>query len=67
MIDVNFIPQLLQGTSYGIALDLAIIVAIACWLLSVITREYSWVDRIWSVCPGIYPPRLISPSIRAGI
>ena len=40
------------------------------WLLSVITREYSWVDRIWSVAPPIYmwlmvwktanpPPRLI--------
>ncbi len=26
----------------------------ACWLLSVITREYSWVDRIWSVAPPLY-------------
>ena len=24
------------------------------WLLSVITREYSWVDRMWSVAPPIY-------------
>ncbi len=54
MIDVNFIPHPLQGTPYGIALDLAIIFAITCWLISVITREYSWVDRIWSICPGIY-------------
>jgi steroid 5-alpha reductase family enzyme len=26
----------------------------ACWLLSVVTREYSWVDRIWSVIPLVY-------------
>lgn len=25
-----------------------------CWLLSVVTREYSWVDRIWSVMPPVY-------------
>lgn len=29
-------------------------VAAGCWLLSVITREYSWVDRLWSVLPPIY-------------
>ena len=53
-MDINFIPHPLQGTPYGDALDVAIILAIACWLLSVITREYSWVDRIWSVCPPVY-------------
>ena len=26
----------------------------ACWLLSVITREYSWVDRLWSIIPVVY-------------
>jgi steroid 5-alpha reductase family enzyme len=26
----------------------------ACWLLSVVTREYSWVDRIWSIVPPVY-------------
>ncbi|QEO13214.1 DUF1295 domain-containing protein [Agromyces intestinalis] len=26
----------------------------ATWLLSVITREYSWVDRIWSIAPIAY-------------
>jgi steroid 5-alpha reductase family enzyme len=25
-----------------------------CWLLSVLTREYSWVDRIWSIVPAVY-------------
>jgi steroid 5-alpha reductase family enzyme len=29
-------------------------VAFTCWLLSVIFREYSWVDRIWSVVPPLY-------------
>lgn len=24
------------------------------WLMSVITREYSWVDRIWSIVPFVY-------------
>jgi steroid 5-alpha reductase family enzyme len=26
----------------------------ACWLLSLATREYSWVDRLWSVMPPLY-------------
>ena len=25
-----------------------------CWLLSVLTREYSWVDRLWSITPVLY-------------
>ncbi|MEM7158513.1 MAG: DUF1295 domain-containing protein [Myxococcota bacterium] len=25
-----------------------------CWLLSVITKEYSWVDRLWSITPVVY-------------
>jgi steroid 5-alpha reductase family enzyme len=28
--------------------------AVACWLASVLTREYSWVDRIWSIVPVAY-------------
>ena len=53
-MDINLISHPLQGTPYGAALDLTVVLAIACWLLSVITREYSWVDRIWTVCPPIY-------------
>ncbi|WP_308468633.1 DUF1295 domain-containing protein [Rathayibacter soli] len=33
------------------------IVALAClatWVLSVLTHEHSWVDRVWSVMPVIY-------------
>lgn len=29
-------------------------VALACFVLSVITREYSWVDRAWSLLPPLY-------------
>jgi steroid 5-alpha reductase family enzyme len=46
-------------------------VAIACWLLSVVTRECSWTDRVWSIAPvgyvvwfasrtGFDDPRLIA-------
>jgi steroid 5-alpha reductase family enzyme len=27
---------------------------LACWLLSLLTREYSWVDRLWSLIPVVY-------------
>lgn len=30
------------------------VVAGICWILSIITREYSWVDRIWSILPPVY-------------
>ncbi len=36
------------------SLQIAVGVAATCWLLSVLTREYSWVDRIWSVVPWVY-------------
>jgi steroid 5-alpha reductase family enzyme len=29
-------------------------VTLGTWLLSVLTREYSWVDRIWSIVPVAY-------------
>ncbi len=29
-------------------------VAFLCWALSVVTREYSCVDRIWSILPPVY-------------
>ncbi|MCK6547564.1 DUF1295 domain-containing protein [Myxococcota bacterium] len=33
---------------------LCAIVIATCWLLSLVFREYSWVDRIWSIVPPIY-------------
>jgi steroid 5-alpha reductase family enzyme len=28
--------------------------ALLCWVLSVITKEYSWVDRLWSIMPALF-------------
>lgn len=28
--------------------------ALTCWVLSLITKEYSWVDRLWSIVPALY-------------
>ena len=25
-----------------------------CWVLSLLFREYSWVDRLWSIIPAVY-------------
>jgi steroid 5-alpha reductase family enzyme len=37
-----------------IALLLCAAIAASCWLLSLVTREYSWTDRVWSVAPVLY-------------
>ena len=31
-----------------------VVVAAVCWLLSLVFREYSWVDRSWSIVPPVY-------------
>ncbi len=63
------------------ALDVCIYVcagaALACWLLCIITREYSWVDRLWSLMPPFYAgyfayasgfdPRLVLMATLAGL
>ena len=51
---LNFVNHPLVGTPYGSALDLCIALAMLAWVLSILTREYSWVDRIWSLVPPIY-------------
>jgi steroid 5-alpha reductase family enzyme len=30
------------------------VVCAGCWILSLITKEHSWVDRMWSITPVIY-------------
>ena len=30
------------------------VVCAACWILSIVTKEHSWVDRMWSITPVIY-------------
>ena len=54
MPDLNLIGHPLTGTPFGAALDLCLILAALCWLLSILTREYSWVDRLWQLCPPVY-------------
>ena len=54
MIDFGLFGHPLAGTPFGAALDLCIVLAATAWLLSVVTRDYSWVDRLWSICPPVY-------------
>lgn len=41
-------------TPLQIVLIVAGAVSVACWLASLITRDTSWVDRIWSIVPVVY-------------
>ena len=36
------------------ALGLCALLAGACWVLSVLSGNYSWVDRLWSIAPMLY-------------
>jgi steroid 5-alpha reductase family enzyme len=48
----------MTGTDASIALQLCLTLcaaaALGTWLLSMVTREYSWVDRAWSLLPPAY-------------
>ena len=44
----------LTDTPYGFVLDLAIVIAAACWALSLVTKDYSLMDRMWSIGPAIF-------------
>jgi len=39
---------------FFVMVELCAALGALCWLLSVLTREYSWVDRIWSIAPPVY-------------
>lgn len=45
------IDHFLAGTPYGTALDLCIALGVLSWVLSLLTRDYSWTDRLWSLLP----------------
>jgi len=47
--DVGMIPAALLPS-----LGLAASAALLCWALSLVFREYSWVDRLWSIVPPLY-------------
>ena len=54
MFGLDFIDLPLAGTPFGTALEACLVLAFVAWLLSVITREVSWIDRLWSICPPVY-------------
>ena len=37
-----------------VVLGIAVVVSLFTWIASLITRDYSWVDRIWSIVPVVY-------------
>ncbi len=37
-----------------VALVIAAVVCLFCWVASLITKDTSWVDRIWSIVPAVY-------------
>jgi steroid 5-alpha reductase family enzyme len=37
-----------------VALFVAAVVSVFCWVASVMTKDTSWVDRIWSIVPVVY-------------
>jgi len=43
-----------EGTPYFGLLPVVGGIIVATWLLSIVTKNYSWVDRLWSVLPPIY-------------
>ena len=44
----------LMDTPFGTALIVCVAIAVACWVLSLLTGEFSWVDRVWSLAPSAY-------------
>ena len=51
---MNIIPHPLTGTPFGTALDLCLILGALVWLMTAVTRECSWVDRLWSIAPPVF-------------
>ena len=43
----------MQGPYFALVPVVGVVI-LACWLLSVVTRIYSWVDRVWSIAPPCY-------------
>ena len=44
----------LVGTPYGVALHVCAAMAVLAWMVSILTRDSSWVDRLWSIVPALY-------------
>ena len=48
------VPDFVAGTPYGTAFILFVAVSAFCWVMSLLTGEFSWVDRLWSLVPPVY-------------
>ncbi|MCY3837198.1 MAG: hypothetical protein OXH09_00830 [Gammaproteobacteria bacterium] len=51
---LDWIDHPFFDTPFGTALVVCLILAASAWVLSLIAREVSWVDRLWSICPPVY-------------
>lgn len=62
------LPRLYAGgmSPFLLVIVVAAVTCAACWILSLITRDTSWVDRIWSVVPVVYVWIFAIAAIAAG-
>ena len=37
-----------------VVIGIAAAVSLFCWVASIITKDTSWVDRLWSIVPAVY-------------
>jgi len=51
----------------AVVVALAAAISAACWILSLITKDTSWVDRIWSIAPVLYVWVFAGFGIAAGV
>lgn len=54
ILNTGLVNTYIHGDSFVIVVCFMLFVSFACWLLSVIMRNYSQVDRIWSIVPFVY-------------
>lgn len=38
----------------AVVLVVAAVTCVFCWIASLVTKDTSWVDRIWSIVPAVY-------------
>ncbi|KAH7470693.1 hypothetical protein PRIC1_001409 [Phytophthora ramorum] len=43
-----------SSNAFAVALQLLLVMVALTWLASVVTRNYSFTDRLWSITPGVF-------------
>lgn len=51
---LDWIDHPFLGTPFGTALIVCLLLVAVAWVASLITREVSWIDRLWAICPPVY-------------